>query len=168
MCGLTSFNRCATNINASASGLLGDCPDKACQLARDRGGDHGRWLTCPCKLAIPPAKSFLRLPRGIADRLGQTFLSQQLLAADPRREPIAPGSRARTAGRRATVGASASRPVGCSDDPDATGSRKVAGGLDEVSALRPDAPAPSRALPRVPRREPTPASVHQPDAAWRG
>src|SRR5215472_12673860 len=92
MCGLTSFNRCATNINASASGLLGDCPDKACQLARDRGGDHGRWLTCPCKLAIPPAKSFLRLPRDIADRLGQTFRSQQLLAADLRREPIAPGS----------------------------------------------------------------------------
>jgi hypothetical protein len=85
---------CAASINASCAGglrLSGDCPAKACQLARDRGGDYGRWLPCPRQLAIPPAKSFLCLPRGIADRLGQTFLPQQLLAADPRREPIAPG-----------------------------------------------------------------------------
>src|SRR4051812_26982547 len=72
---------CSASISASSGlRLSGDCPDEACQLACDRGGDDSRWLTCPCKLAVPPTKSFLRLPRGIADRLGQTFLPQQMLA----------------------------------------------------------------------------------------
>ena len=92
-CGL--LGSCSASINASGADglrLSGDCPDKACQFARNRGGDHGRWLSCPRQLAIPPAQSFLCLPRGIADRFGQTVLPQQLLAANPRREPIAPGS----------------------------------------------------------------------------
>jgi hypothetical protein len=71
---------CSVSINASGAGglrrLSRDSPDEACQLAGDRGGDHGRWLARPRQLAIPPAQSFLCLPCGIADRLGQTFLPQ--------------------------------------------------------------------------------------------
>jgi hypothetical protein len=63
--------------------LFGDCPDEASQLAGDGGGNDGQWLACPRQLAIPPAQPFLRLPRGVADRFGQTFLPQQLLATDP-------------------------------------------------------------------------------------
>jgi hypothetical protein len=54
--------------------LFGDCPDEASQLAGDRGGSDGRWLACPRQLATPPARPFLRLPRGVADRFGKTFL----------------------------------------------------------------------------------------------
>src|SRR5215471_5104620 len=85
---------CSASISVSGMArlrLFGDCPDEACQLAGDRGGNDGRWFAHSCELAIPPAQPFLRLPRGITDRFGQTFLPQQLLAADPRREPIAPG-----------------------------------------------------------------------------
>ena len=39
---------------------------------------------------ISPTQSFLRLPRRVANRAGQTLLSQQKLSADPGREPVAP------------------------------------------------------------------------------
>ena len=73
--------------------------------------------------------------------------------------------RARTAVWRATAGASASRPVGCNEDHGVTESRKVAAGPGGVCARLPDAPAPNRGSPHVSRRGPTPASVHQRDAA---
>src|SRR5690349_14494081 len=91
---MTSLVWCPANLSASSAGgvrLFCDCPDEARQLARDRGGDHGRQLSRPDKFAIPPTQPFLRLPRGVADRFGQTFLSQQLLAADSGWEPVAPG-----------------------------------------------------------------------------
>src|SRR5271157_2613156 len=40
---------------------------------------------------MAPTQPFLGLPRGVADRLCQTLLAQQLLPADARREPITPG-----------------------------------------------------------------------------
>ena len=42
--------------------------------------------------AIAPTQPLLGLPRGVADRLCQTLLAQQLLPANARREPITPGS----------------------------------------------------------------------------
>src|SRR6266567_7826484 len=79
---------------ASSTGVLrlpGDRPNKARQFARDRGRHH-RWrLACLGELAIPPAQPLLGLPRRVTDRLGERFLAQQLVTADPGREPIAPG-----------------------------------------------------------------------------
>src|SRR3954447_6713197 len=69
--------------------LVGDRPDEARQLTRDCGSDHCRRLSRPGELAISPTQSFLRLPRRVANRAGQTLLSQQKLSADPCREPVA-------------------------------------------------------------------------------
>lgn len=66
---------------------------EAGQLARDRGSDHRRQLSCPGELAIPSAQSLLSFPCDVTDRLGQTLLAQQLLSADPRGK--APGFRQR-------------------------------------------------------------------------
>src|ERR1700688_2462932 len=87
------FSAAATALRPSGSRgvyLFGDCPDEACQLAGDRGSDHRRQLPGSCERAIASAQPFLSLPRDITDRLSQTFLSQQLLAADPCGKAVAP------------------------------------------------------------------------------
>ena len=56
------------------------------------------------EFAISPTQAFLRLPCGVADRLGQTLLAQQLLSADACREPITPGSLDQHSPRRAIPG----------------------------------------------------------------
>ena len=71
--------------------MFGDRPDQTRQLAGDCGRNDGRGFSRPGELAIAPTQSFLHLPCGVADRLGQTLLPQQLLSADARREPITPG-----------------------------------------------------------------------------
>src|SRR5947209_917766 len=104
---MTSLACCSAATSASGADglcLFGDRPDEACQFARDRSDDHGRRLACPRELAISPTQPFLRLPCRVADRLGQTLLSQQLLAADPRREPIAPGGLDQHPPRRTVAG----------------------------------------------------------------
>ena len=81
--------------------MFGDRPDEPRQLAGDCGRNDGRGFSRPGELAIAPTQSFLRLPCGVADRLGQTLLAQQLLSADARREPITPGRLDQHSPRRA-------------------------------------------------------------------
>ena len=71
--------------------MPGDGPDKACQFTRDRSGDDIGRLAGAGKLAIAAARPQLRLPRDLADRPGLALLSEQQLAADPRREAVTPG-----------------------------------------------------------------------------
>src|SRR5947209_15746960 len=71
--------------------LSGDRPDEARQLARDRSRHHRQRLAGEGELAIAPAQPLLRLPRRVANRFRQGFLAQQLVAADPGREAVAPG-----------------------------------------------------------------------------
>src|SRR5208282_2932129 len=98
--GWTCCRRCppcvmsVIDLSASNAGdlyVFGDRPNKARQLSSDRSRDHSGRFSRPGELAIAPTQPFLRLPRGVADRLCQTLLAQQLLPADARREPIAPG-----------------------------------------------------------------------------
>src|SRR5215469_17678903 len=68
----------------------GDGPNKACQLAGDRGSDDIGRLAGAGKLAIARAQSELCLPGDLADRLG-LLLPEQQLAAEPGRKTVAPG-----------------------------------------------------------------------------
>jgi len=85
-------------VRASAAGalraccwrLLGDRPNEPGKLARNRGGDHRLQLPRMRELAISTTQSFLGFPRYVADRLAQRFLTQQEIATDPRRKPVAP------------------------------------------------------------------------------
>src|SRR5277367_5519533 len=100
----TSLPESDVDLSASSGGDLhefGDRPHKPRQLAGDRGRDDGRRLSRPGEFTISPTQSFLRLPCGVADRLGQALLPQQLLPADARREPITPGSLDQHSARRA-------------------------------------------------------------------
>src|SRR5271165_4893886 len=73
------------------SDLAGNGPDETGQLARNRGGDDVGRLAGAGELAIAGTQSGLGFPGDLADRSGLFLLSQQQLAADPRREAIAPG-----------------------------------------------------------------------------
>ncbi len=90
---------------------------EARQFACDCGRNHGGRISRPGELAIAPTQPFLRPPRDVPDRLGQAFLSQQLLSADARREPIAPGGLDQHSPRRAIPGFrdAALAPLECSD-----------------------------------------------------
>jgi hypothetical protein len=68
----------------------GNRPDKARQLAGKRRGDHSQWLLGSDEPAVAAAQPLLRLPRRVADRLGQTLLPQQQLPADSGREAVTP------------------------------------------------------------------------------
>src|SRR3954449_10391519 len=86
---------CSVTVTLRRSGsrglhLFGDCPNKAGQLARNRGGDHRRPLSGPGKCAISSAKPLLSLPCDVTDWFWPALLTLQLLAADPGRKAIAP------------------------------------------------------------------------------
>ena len=68
----------------------GDGPDKPRQFAGDRGGNDIGRLAGAGEPAITRAQPGLPLPGDLADRLGLFLLAQPQLAADPRREAIAP------------------------------------------------------------------------------
>ena len=70
--------------------LPGDGPDKAGQLAGDRGGDDIGRLAGAGEPAIAGAEPSLRFPGDLTDCLWQFLLPEQQLATDPRREAIAP------------------------------------------------------------------------------
>ena len=88
----TAMTSTAGALRACGLRLFGDRPNKAGELARNRGGDHGLQLPRMPELAIPTAQSFLGFPRYVADRLAQLLLTQKEIATDPRREPVAPAS----------------------------------------------------------------------------
>src|SRR5216684_1301643 len=62
--------------------LLGDGPDKARQLAGDRGGDDIGRLAGPPEPAIARAQPDLPLPGDVADRPRLVLLTKQKLAAE--------------------------------------------------------------------------------------
>src|SRR5271169_2323216 len=84
--------------------LPGDGPDKACQLASDCGGDDIGWFAGPGEAAIAGTKPQLCLPGDLTDRLGLFLLPEQQLAADPRREAVAPGRLDQQPAGRAVAG----------------------------------------------------------------
>src|SRR6266542_305034 len=71
--------------------MSGDGRDKARQFAGDRSSDDIGRLAGADEPAISRAQPQLRLPGDLADRLGLALLSEQQLAADPRREAVTPG-----------------------------------------------------------------------------
>src|SRR5216683_6075088 len=71
--------------------LPGDGPDEARQLAGDRGGDDIGRFAGAGEPAIARAQPDLPLPGDVADRPRLVLLPQQQLAAEPGREPVAPG-----------------------------------------------------------------------------
>ena len=70
--------------------LLSEGPDKARQLARDRGGDDIGRLAGAGEPAIARAQPHLPLPGDVADGPRLALLPQQQFAADPGREAIEP------------------------------------------------------------------------------
>src|SRR5271167_4809751 len=97
----------AVDLSASSTddlNVLGDRPGKTRQFSSDRGRHHSGRFSRPGELAIAPTQPLLGLPRGVADRLCQTLLAQQLLPADARREPITPGRLDQHSSRRAIAG----------------------------------------------------------------
>jgi hypothetical protein len=66
-------------------------PDETRQFAGNRGGDDIGRLAGAGEPAIPRAQPGLPLPGDLADRLGLVLLAEPQLAADPRREAVAPG-----------------------------------------------------------------------------
>ena len=71
--------------------LAGDSPDEPGQFTSDRGCHGGGRLSGSAELSVPAAQPHLGFPGGVTDRFGQCFLPEQLFAADPRGEPVAPG-----------------------------------------------------------------------------
>ena len=71
--------------------LPGDGPDKARQLAGDRGGDDIGRLSGAGEPAIAGTEPGLRFPGDLANCLWQLLLPEQQLATDACREAIAPG-----------------------------------------------------------------------------
>jgi hypothetical protein len=82
----------------------GDGPDKAGQFTGDRGGDDVGRFAGAGELAISGTEPKLRLPGDLADRLGLRLLTKQQLAADPRREAVAPGRLDQQPAGRAVAG----------------------------------------------------------------
>ena len=76
--------------------------------------------------------------------------------------------RVRTTIRRASAGASGSRPAGYNDGHGAAESRRVAGAPAATRAPPPVARAPDRRSPHGLGLEPTPATVHPLGAIWPG
>src|SRR5215472_8795812 len=66
----------------------GNGPDKARELAGDRGGDDIGRFAGAGELAIARAQPQLCFPGDVADRLWQFFLAQQQLTADARWEAV--------------------------------------------------------------------------------
>jgi hypothetical protein len=69
----------------------GDCPNKAGQLAGDRGSDDIGRLAGAGELAVAGTEPKLRLPGDLTDRSGLRLLPQLQLAADLGRETVTPG-----------------------------------------------------------------------------
>jgi hypothetical protein len=92
------FVCCDILCSCSASTSARPCGWAALAIAQTKPANSRAIAAVTTVSGLPAAptcdtvgQSFLRLPRGVADRFGQTFLPQQLLATDPCREPIAPG-----------------------------------------------------------------------------